>query len=77
MSQREWFAANLAMLNRYTDHIPARATFYRRHGLDEARRRNASSTRRCSTATASTLPPDYRRLRAGDVLAIGARPLDA
>jgi glyoxylase-like metal-dependent hydrolase (beta-lactamase superfamily II) len=70
MSQREWFAANLAILNRYSDQIPARATFYRRHGLDEARLEQFLS-QAVLYRDGVELPQDYRRLSAGDVLAIG------
>ena len=70
MSQREWFAANLAILNLYSDQIPARATFYRRHGLDEARLEQFLS-QAVLYRDGVELPQDYRRLSAGDVLAIG------
>ena len=35
MSHIEWLTANLAVLNRNTDHVQSRGTFYRRHGLDD------------------------------------------
>src|ERR1041385_8069942 len=37
MTHAEWLTANLAVLNRNTDHVQNRGVFYRRHGLDEAR----------------------------------------
>ncbi len=70
MSQREWFAANLAMMNRYSDHIPLRAKFYRRHGLDKARLERFLE-QVVLYREGVQLPPDYRRLNAGDIVTIG------
>jgi glyoxylase-like metal-dependent hydrolase (beta-lactamase superfamily II) len=70
MSQGEWLTANLARLNRETDHIGLRMAFYRRHGLDEARVRKFSAEV-LTYDQGVTLPRDYRRLRGGDVVTIG------
>lgn len=71
MSHAEWLTANLAILNRNTDHLQSRASFYLRHGLDNARAerfiRGAVLYR-----DGVTLPPDHKRLRGGDVVTIGA-----
>jgi len=70
MSHGEWLTANLAVLNRNTDHVQSRATFYRRHGVDEARaQRFLDGVVLYSDGV--TLPPDHKRLRANDMVAIG------
>jgi len=70
MSHGEWLTANLAVLNLNTDHVQRRATFYRRHGLDEARgRRFLDGVVLYSDGV--TLPPDHKRLRNGDIVPIG------
>jgi glyoxylase-like metal-dependent hydrolase (beta-lactamase superfamily II) len=70
MTQGEWQTANLAILNRATDHLQSRATFYLRHGLDNAR---VESFIRGAVLYRDgvTLPPDHKRLRGGDTVAIG------
>jgi glyoxylase-like metal-dependent hydrolase (beta-lactamase superfamily II) len=71
MSHGEWLTANLAVLNRNTDNLQQRATFYLRHGLD-----NARATRFIEGAVLYSdgvrLPPDHKRLRGGDIVTIGA-----
>ena len=74
MSHGEWLTANLAILNRNTDHLQSRATFYRRHGLDDARAKRFIEGV-VLYRDGVTLPPDHKRLRGGDIVAIGARPL--
>ena len=70
MSHGEWLTANLAVLNKNTDHVQSRATFYRRHGLDEARaQRFLDGVVLYSDGVA--LPPDHKRLRNGDLVPIG------
>jgi len=71
MSHGEWLTANLAVLNRNTDHLQNRATFYLRHGLDDARvQRFIKGVVLYSDGV--TLPPDHKRLRGGDIVTIGA-----
>jgi len=70
MSHGEWLTANLAVLNRHTDHVQSRGVFYRRHGLDETRaQRFLDGVVLYSDGV--TLPPDHKRLRAGDIVTIG------
>jgi glyoxylase-like metal-dependent hydrolase (beta-lactamase superfamily II) len=70
MSHGEWLTANLAVLNRNTDHLQSRATFYLRHGLDDARvQRFIKGVVLYSDGV--TLPPDHKRLRGGDIVTIG------
>jgi len=70
MSHGEWLTANLAVLNRNTDHVQSRGTFYRRHGLEEARvQRFLDGVVLYSDGV--TLPPSHKRLRANDLVAIG------
>ena len=70
MSHIEWLTANLAVLNRNTDHVQSRGTFYRRHGLDEARlQRFLGGVVLYSDGV--TLPKSHKRLRANDLVAIG------
>jgi len=70
MSQPEWLTASLALLDQDTDKLDLRAVFYRRHGLDEARVRQFL-TEALPYKDGVTLPPDYRRLREGNVVSIG------
>jgi glyoxylase-like metal-dependent hydrolase (beta-lactamase superfamily II) len=71
MSHGEWLTANLAVLNRNTDHLQSRAVFYLKHGLDNAR---ADRFIRGAVLYSDgvTLPPDHKRLRGGDTVSIGA-----
>jgi glyoxylase-like metal-dependent hydrolase (beta-lactamase superfamily II) len=70
MSHGEWLTANLAVLNRNTDHVQSRGIFYQRHGLDEARaKRFLDGVVLYSDGV--TLPSDHKRLRADDVVTIG------
>jgi glyoxylase-like metal-dependent hydrolase (beta-lactamase superfamily II) len=70
MTQPEWFAANLAMASRDTDHFKPRAAFYLRHGLDEPRV-NRFLAEVLPYRDGVKLPADYKRLRAGETVAIG------
>ena len=70
MSHGEWLTANLAVLNLNTDHVQKRATFYRRHGLDEARAQSFIDGV-VLYSDGVTLPGDHRRLRNGDLVPIG------
>jgi glyoxylase-like metal-dependent hydrolase (beta-lactamase superfamily II) len=70
MSEGEWLTAKLAEMNHNTDHVQSRALFYRRHGLDEGRvRRFLSGVTLYSDGV--TLPKSHKRLRGGDLVAIG------
>jgi glyoxylase-like metal-dependent hydrolase (beta-lactamase superfamily II) len=71
MSHCEWLTASLAVLNRNTDHVQSRGTFYRRHGLDEARVQRFL-TEVVLYSDGVTLPKSYKRLRGDDILTIGA-----
>ena len=71
MSHGEWLTANLAVLNRNTDNLSSRATFYLRHGLDDERAKRFIQGA-VPYRDGVTLPPDHKRLRGGDVLTIGA-----
>jgi len=70
MTQAEWYAANLAMASKNTEHFKPRADFYRRHGLDDARIERFL-TQVTPYDRGVTLPPDYRRMRGGDIITIG------
>ena len=70
MTQGEWLTANLAVMNRHTDHVQSRGTFYRRHGLDEARvQRFLDGVVLYSDGV--KLPPNYKRIRGDDLIPIG------
>lgn len=69
MSQPEWFAANLAFLDRYSDDMDWRADFYRKQGLDEARLAKFLAEV-VPYRDGVLLPPAYRRLRDGDTVEI-------
>ncbi|WP_198164701.1 MBL fold metallo-hydrolase [Rhodoplanes sp. Z2-YC6860] len=70
MSHGEWLTANLAVLNRNTDHVQSRGIFYRRQGLDEARvERFLKGVVLYSDGV--TLPKSFRRLREDDFITIG------
>jgi glyoxylase-like metal-dependent hydrolase (beta-lactamase superfamily II) len=70
MSHIEWLTANLAVLNKNTDHVQSRGVFYRRHGLDDTRaERFMAGVVLYSDGVA--LPRDHKRLRGDDVLTIG------
>ena len=71
MTQGEWFAANLAARDTADDSIARRVTFFREHGLDEARidifQRGA-----ILYSAGVELPLAFTRITDGDVLPIGA-----
>ncbi len=69
MSQAEWLTAHLARADKDTDAMAPRARFYRRHGLAEAQV-DKFLQEVLPYKDGVELPPDYRRLRAGDVVAI-------
>ena len=69
MAQAEWFAANLAIRQAFTDSFVSRASFYALHGLDAGR--NASfGERTLRYADGVTLTAAHRRLQAGEHLTI-------
>jgi glyoxylase-like metal-dependent hydrolase (beta-lactamase superfamily II) len=70
MTHSEWLTAKLALLNKYTDHVQGRATFYRRHGLREEYVQRFL-TQVVLYSDGVTLPPSHKRLRNGDVVPIG------
>ena len=69
MTQGEWFAANLASLDRESDAIADRGAFYRRHGLpaDDVRQFLDEAV---PYREGVSLPSAYHRLREGDNVAI-------
>src|SRR5262245_1686563 len=69
MSQAEWMTANLARQDRATDAIEPRARFYRLHGLSEPRVTQFTSEV-LPYKDGVELPPNFRRLRRGDVVMI-------
>ena len=73
MTQGEWFAANLALGDRYIDTVSRRADFFRAHGLDQARI-DVFVNGVVSYAAGVELAADYRRIRDGDTLTIGDDP---
>jgi glyoxylase-like metal-dependent hydrolase (beta-lactamase superfamily II) len=70
LTQGEWFAANLALADRYIDTVARRADFFRAHGLDRARI-DVFREGVVPYAAGVELASDYRRIRDGDALAIG------
>lgn len=70
MSQGEWFTAKLARAAKDTDAVVARERFYRRHGLSE-QHVGKFMAEVVAYKDGVELPPDYRRLRGGNVLTIG------
>jgi glyoxylase-like metal-dependent hydrolase (beta-lactamase superfamily II) len=70
MAQAEWFAANLAVRNAYTDHISDRSAFHEVNGLDPVlAERFGREVLLYSDGV--QLSPSYRRLQPGDVVRIG------
>ena len=69
MTQGEWFAANLAWLDRESDAIADRGAFYRRHGLpaDDVRQFLAEAV---PYKDGVNLPGEYRRIREGSFISI-------
>ena len=69
MSQAEWFAANLAVRDAYTDSIEDREVFHQLHGLDPER---AGRFRRdvLLYSAGVRLPPAFERLTEGDRVSI-------
>ena len=70
MAQAEWFAANLAVRNAYTDHIEDRAAFHEKNGLDPVLAERFSREV-LLYSDGVELSPNYRRLADGDVVRIG------
>ena len=70
MSHIEWLTANLAVMNRNTDHVQSRGIFYRRHGLEETRVQHFLQGV-VLYSDGVTLPKSHKRLRDGDLVAIG------
>ncbi len=73
LTQGEWFAANLALADRYIDTVARRADFFRAHGLGQARI-DTFVNGVVPYSAGVELPPEYRRIREGDVLDIGGAP---
>lgn len=69
MTQGEWYAANLAWLDRESDAISDRGAFYRRHGLS-AKDVNQFLTEAVPYKEGVNLPSEYRRIREGDAISI-------
>lgn len=69
LTQAEWLTAHLAWADKDTDAMAARAKFYRRHGLAEPLVGQFLSEV-LPYRNGVDLPPDYRRLRDGDEIAI-------
>jgi glyoxylase-like metal-dependent hydrolase (beta-lactamase superfamily II) len=69
MTQTEWFAANLAWLDRESDAITDRGAFYRRHGLpaNDVRQFLAEAV---PYKAGVSLPGEYRRIREGSTILI-------
>lgn len=70
MTQGEWFAANLALGDRYTDTVERRSAFFRAHGLDQARI-DVFVNGVVPYSAGVELATEYRRIREGDALEIG------
>ncbi len=70
MTQAEWLTAHLALVDQDTDAMTSRAVFYRRHGLAEVLVSQFLTEVLSYKDGVDDLPPDYRRLRDGDELAI-------
>lgn len=70
MTLAEWFAANLAATNRYSDNMTQRSEFYARHGID-AERRLQFDKEVVPYHEGVSLPASFRRVRNGDVVTIG------
>lgn len=70
MTMGEWFAANLAATNRYSDNMTQRSVFYAAHGIDDARRRQFDKEV-VPYHEGVSLPPSYRRVRDRDLITIG------
>jgi glyoxylase-like metal-dependent hydrolase (beta-lactamase superfamily II) len=69
MTQGEWFAANLAWLDRESDAISDRGAFYRRHGLPAADVRQFLAEA-VPYKDGVSLPSEYRRIREGNTISI-------
>ncbi len=69
MTQAEWMAANLAVHDEYTDNVARRIGFFRAHGLPQER--IDVFVRDVVLYSAGVrLPPDFLRIRDGDVIPI-------
>jgi glyoxylase-like metal-dependent hydrolase (beta-lactamase superfamily II) len=69
MTQGEWFAANLAIRDQYTDNVARRVEFFRAHGLPQDR--IDIFVRDVVLYSAGVrLPSEFHRIRDGDVIAI-------
>ena len=70
MAQGEWFAANRAIRNAYTDNIGDRSIFYRLHGLDPALA-GRFGREALLYSEGVRLTDSYRRVTDGETLRIG------
>ena len=69
MTQGEWFAANLAMQDRYIGSVARRVAFYRAHGLDQ-QRLDSFAAGAVLYSSGVELPLAFRRIREGDAIDI-------
>ena len=70
MSLGEWFAANLAVQDKYSDNMEQRAIWHRQHGLDDTRQRSFMQDV-VLYSTGVQLPSSFKRLREHDLVTIG------
>ena len=71
MTQAEWFAAQIALRDKFEDAVARRIVFFREHGLDEARIETFAKGAILYSAGVE-LPPAFTRIKDGDELSIGA-----
>ncbi|MGE3710245.1 MAG: MBL fold metallo-hydrolase [Hyphomicrobiaceae bacterium] len=70
MSLAEWFAANLAVDDEYSDNLHQRAIWHRKHGLDEARQ-ELFTKEVIVYSEGVQLPLAFKRLREDEYVKIG------
>lgn len=70
MSLGEWFAANLAVQDKYSDNLEQRALWHKAHGLDDERQRQFSKEVMIYS-TGVRLPQAFKRLREHEDVTIG------
>jgi glyoxylase-like metal-dependent hydrolase (beta-lactamase superfamily II) len=72
-TQAEWLTAQLAWRERHGPDVEKRLAHYRRHGFGEETIEQFRRRGNHYPHVVPTLPPHYRLLRDGDVLAVGGR----